>query len=397
MGDRRDDIPVVRVDSEPYRVTTTTVDSIPPRRRRRELALVAAVVAVVGGVGLLGDGSDRPEDAAAATTTTTERRTSTTVRRTTTRVVPGSTTTTSWPKPLAGSGPLLPGPPTGTRVAIVHSSGRVSVRDLDTGAGCTTDPPGTGLWQPLQAPARRWLLAQTDRSLLAIDAECAVTDLDVGADGDAYPVAATTSAVWLLRDTSGTAEVREHALDTGDATGRTVQIPAYAGANVVAAGERLVIAVHGDMTLVDPATGRRRSLGSGMPVAATADALALVSCRNLECHLALADLDTGDRRRLADGPWVAWEPGAFSPDGRQLRASLASTGDEPVPVLVDVASGDVRRLPAGLWGTSFTADGAWLIGQHNGRASAFRVDGEGEVVDLDLADVSGLALLSDRY
>lgn len=369
--DEDDDLEVVLVDG-PGAASTRTIE-LRPRRRGRELLLVGVAVAVVGGIGLLGDGG---EDgiAAAPTTTSTRRSVSTSgperERTTSTR---RSTTTTTWPQFHAGTGPLLPGGPTSTHIGMISGSGTVTIVDLDTGDRCETLPSRQGAWGSWghQAPTGH-LLVQTGAGIIAVDRDCAMAPLSVDV-ADEYVAAAAGDRVWLTSHDG--ARLHEIALPGGNETGRTVDVPPFNMGMVLAAGDNLVIAAAGDMTLIDPDTGARRSLGAGQPLATQGDVLAFATCPEARCRLGIMDVRTGTRRLLGDVQPVLWSSSAFSPDGRFLLVPVAGARREvPVGAILDTRTGSARELDAPVDQGVFTADSRWLIAVTGDRLQAHRVD-----------------------
>lgn len=387
--DEHDDLEVVLVDG-PGAESTRTVE-LRPRRRGRELLLVAAAVAVVGGVGLLGDGGD---DIAATPTTTSTRRAEARPERerprtTTTR----RATTTTWPQFEAGTGPLLPGAPTSTHIGVISGSGSVTIVDLDSGDRCETLPSRQGVWGSWnhQTPSGH-LLVQTAGGIIAIDRACAMTPLSVDV-ADAYVAAGNADRVWLTSHAGHS--LQEVVLPGGEATGRTVEVPRFNIATVFAAGDDVVVAAAGDMTLIDPDTRARRSLGVGQPLATHGDVLAFSTCPEARCRLGLMNVRTGRRRLLGEVEPAPWSPSTFSGDGRYLLVSVAGRrSDQPIGAIVDTRAGSARLLDSPVQLGVFTADSRWLIAGTDGRLEAYRVDEAVPAVPLeDLSGAQSLALL----
>lgn len=385
-----DDVPVVLVDDDEHvRVTTRAVEIGRPRKRWREVALLVAIGLVIAAVGILGsDGEDEEDDAVAAPTTTS---TTARVRRSTTSRVPRPTTTTSWPQLVAGTGPLLTSA-TGSAVLTVDGRGLVTVLDLDTGDRCTTDPPGSGGWLPTTAalPGDVAIL-QTEERLLLVDRHCEVRE--VGVVSQTWPSALTSEGLWTMDEPEG--DLVEWSLETGERTGRSFEISPFVGPAVIAAGTRLVASVGGEMSLLDPADGSVRDLGTGMPVAANDTTLAAVRCPRLDCHLEVIDIASGSSRVVGGDEWapVPWDQGAFSPDGRYLRTSAHVAGNEygPVPAIVDLETDTVKTYELDFTAFAFTYEGGWTIATDRGRLLAFRADGE--TVRLDERVDNGMVLL----
>lgn len=375
--------------------TARTVE-LRPRRRGRELVLVVAAIAAVVGVGLVGGDDD--EDAAAAPTTTTTRARTTTTREpeltqpTTTR---RPTTTTTWPQLEAGTAPLLPGAGPDVRLAVLHGNGIVTVAALDTGDRCRMLLSRNGAYVPWEVtlPADG-ILAQTDTTIHVVDRACAARVLfEVR---DAYPVAAGADRVWLGSGGDGQHLV-EHALPSGAPTGRTYDLPRHTFTTVVALGDDLVVGASGEMTVVDPSTDERRSLGPGTPLAAHGTRLALLECPELRCRLAVLDVASGERRTYADIAPGAWDRSHFSADGRVLRVPVAGRDEyQPSTAVVDLETGAARVFDEPLMRTAFTPDGRWLVGQAgSGELVAHDLlGGAGRVALLpEIRDVQGFALL----
>src|SRR4051794_9590464 len=96
------------------------------------------------------------------------------------------------------------------------------------------------------------------------------------------------------------------------------------------------------------------------------------------------DLATGERRLIADEPYVSFEHPAVSADGRRVACirSVDGTYDDPprrTLWLIDRDSGSGREVATddGLWLTSVTfgpdADAVYLTADHNGRHPIFRL------------------------
>ncbi|HEX4905097.1 MAG TPA: hypothetical protein VFU93_06580 [Acidimicrobiales bacterium] len=394
-----DDVEVVLLDDAGP--TTRTVQ-LRPRRRGRELVLVAAAIAAVVGVGLVG-GDDDEDAGASPTTTTSERRSTTTRARTATTRRPAlaqptttrrPTTTTTWPQLEAGSGPLLPDADADLRLAVLHGNGVVTVASVHTGDRCRMLLSTNGAYVPWEVTLPvDGLLAQTDTTIHVVDRACAMRELfDVR---DSYPVAVGPDRAWMA---SGSGQrILERALPSGDLTGRSFDLPRYTFTTVVALGDALVVGASGEMTLVDPTTDERRSLGPGTPLAVHGTRLALVECPELRCRLAVVDVASGERRTYADVEPGAWDRSHFSADGRLLRVPVAGRDEyQPSTAVVDLETGTSRVFDEPLMRTAFTPDGRWLVGQAGSGALVAHdlLGGAGRVELLpEIRDVQGFALL----
>ena len=393
-----DDVEVVLLDDDAP--TSRTVE-LRPRRRWRELALVVAAIAAVVGVGLVGD--DEGEDAAASpTTSSTERRSTSTTRArpSTTRraalVQPSTTrrqtTTTTWPQHEAGTGPILPGGPSGTTVGLVTGNGLVTMVDLDTGDRCTLKVGRDGAWMAGLPPVGGLLLVQSSDVLLGVDRGCAATELDIDLN-TGYPVTATSERFWIATGEYGQHLV-EHRLPGGEATGREVDLPRYTGASSFILGDDLVIGANGRMTLLDPDTDERRDLGPGNPLATRGSVVAYADCPELRCGLAVLDVSTGERRVIPGVEPVSWDPSTFSADGRLLRVPVPGSGDEPSSAVIDLQTDEVWVLDESVQGPQITPDDRWLVAMHRGEVVAFRIGSDERVALPDgFRDVQGFALL----
>jgi hypothetical protein len=399
-----EEVDVFLVDAPPTATTTITLGDDTRRRRRwPELGLVAIGIAVVIGVGLLGGGDD---DVAATpdptttvkhrptTTTRPHRRTTTTQpsRFTTTTVRP-TTTTTTWPQVAAGTGPLLPGPPTGTVVGVIGDDGIVTMIDLDTGNTCRNRVSSNGAWVPWNAQSFVGpLLVQTQGGSLAVGGMCDVAEVDASLTNGWLATSSETS-FWVGGSSTTMIEYDIAALTP---SGRELELPRFSGATVVAVGRDLVVSVSGELTFVDPSTDERRDLGTGTPLAGVGRTVAVSTCPELRCHLELVDVDTGQRRAVSAVQPATWYQAAFSHDGRQLLLSVPGDNEEqPDLAVVDVTTGKVIGLGHELQFAAFTLDDRWLIGNQMGSLVAIAVDGTGVNVHLDdvVRNVQGLAIV----
>lgn len=360
---------------------TRTVE-VGPRRRWRELVLAVVAVSAVVGVGLIDSGGDDDDVGSAPTTTTTNKPSRTRITTHRQALASRSTTTTSWPQREAGEGPLLPGGPTATAIGVISGSGRVKVVDLDTGDRCETQPAGQGVWMPWglrSGPGR--MLVQTPEALLAIDRTCAIVSLAANV-GDLYLAAISDDSVWLAGGNSP--YLNEVRLSDGEPTGRTVEIPRFNTATAVAVGDDILLSAMGDLTLVDPDTGERTALGTGMLLAVHDTTVAYSSCPKARCQLGLLDVTTGQRRIVAGVEPTGWHTSSFSADGRLLQVPVAgSRSDQPVAAIVNPASGIVRIVDEPVQQAVFTTDNQWMIATTNSGTTAYRVDGTTDDVELD--------------
>lgn len=346
-----------------------------PRRRRPELLLVVLAIAVVLALIAI-DGGDGGSVAAPPTSTTTERRTTTTRRTTSTRV-PRPTTTTSWPQLIAGTGPLLPAT-TGTAVALVELGGTIVILDLDTGDRCRTAVDRDGAWLPWSQAMRRDVIVQTNRELVVVDRQCALRELGFGT-GDSWVTAAGSETVWLGGGDTDQHFV-EHSIVDEQPTGREITLPGNTSVYVVVLDDRAVFSVSGEMTLVEP-DDRRRSIGTGTPLAGAGDVLLYLTCPELRCTLIALDVDRG-RRTTIDATPSGWETPALSPDGRWARVSVDRSGLAR-PALLDLGTGAVRELSTRLQLSVFSADGRWLLAVEGDHLLAAAVDDPDAIVELD--------------
>jgi hypothetical protein len=329
-------------------------------------------VAVVAAIGVLGgDGGD---DRSSATPTTRERRTSTTRHRVST-----TTTATTLLGRVIGTGPLLPGDPSGTVLGIVDSTGVATVVDLDSGDGCSVKAMRADPWSPWPARDVKTLWVQSNDDLVEVDTSCTATPRS-GGFTRGWPAAFTETTVWLVRDQQGVLEERDLATDTP--TGRTIAAPTNAGLVAVTVDDDLVIGAMGDMTHVDVATGRRRSLGAGMPLGGRDGLVYFTACPALECHVGVVDVVSGERAVVSTDVEVAvWEPAAVSPDGRHIRVTEITPSGTAAAV-IDVRSGAVVRIDLEL--AVFSADGRWLIGLDGLDVGAARLDDPSTIVTIEL-------------
>ncbi|MEN3273551.1 MAG: hypothetical protein V7636_2312 [Actinomycetota bacterium] len=347
------------IDDDELAVELVADDGGMPRTRRWPLlVLLGAVIAVVVLVGGLDDGGHET----AIPTTTSTLRTTTTQHSTTTGTYVA--TTTSLPRFESGTGALLPG---ATGTFIVTTDGElVTVIDLSTGARCM-NLAGDGAWIPFRSgPITGRAVIGTPRGVATVDARCSVVQLGGGAEG--YPVAIGADGVWMVEPSSGS--LIEHRYDS--AGGNSIPLPANTGPSAVEVDGRVVVALNGSMTLVDPATGRRRDLGAGMPVTAHGSTLAYTTCPSLECSIVLLDVRTGARRTIAAEDLAANSIGAavFSNDGRYLGLAGANGHG----AIVDVRTRQVTRLDLPSI-AGFTADAAWVLIDDGSRMYAVRPDG----------------------
>lgn len=358
------------------------VDEPPPRRPRRwpQAALLLAALAVVIVLGMLDDGSD--ETSLPATTTTT-----TIKRTTTTRAVHRVTTTEVVPHTEPGDGPLLPDA-AGTHLLLVRDGGRVDVVDLATGFTCVNTTGDRETWMPNAGIANIGAVAlQTGSGLVTVDAGCGVAR-PAAARFDGYASARTDDAIWVMSEDGTT--LNGFGLD--GTPRQAMDLPSN-GAWAFGAGRRLVVAAAGSITLVDPVTGSRRDLGTGTPVAASADAVAVLGCPRLTCSLSLVDLDSGRRRRVGTAELGSATMGAFSADGRHL-AVTTNPGASPRSYVVDLRTNETTEVDADTV-IGFTSGSQWLLAQSEIDVVAFRPDGSDRRVVADAIGTNGVSILLD--
>ena len=332
-------------------------DGPPPRHPARwpQLALLGTAVVVVIVVGLLDRGGD--DETSLPTTTTT-----------------------SLPRFENGDGPLLPDA-VDTAVLTVGPTGLVTVHDLASGSRCVNAAGGQDTWIPFPSrPITSTVALQTDNRLTLVDSRCTLRPIAIN---DGYPVAMTDDAVWYMQDDGQV--LREVRLD--GRAGRRVDAPANVGP-VLAAGDRLVLTAAGSMTLVDPATGARRDLGTGQAIAATRSTVAVLSCPRLQCRLSMLDLASGRRRALADPRLGVVGGGTFSPDGTRF---VGATMQGKV-VAVDLRDGSTADLDADQ-PIGFTADSSWVLVQSTGNVIAIRPDGTNRKLVANIGTINSVAVV----
>lgn len=197
-------------------------------------------------------------------------------------------------------------------------------------------------------------------------------------------------------------ELWEVALD-GEATGRTVALPAFADPLVVL-DDGLVVPLFGTQTLIDPDSGARRDIGHGYPLAGHGDTLARLACEALVCRLHLSDLTDGNDVVVSEPQGATFNPygpARFSPDGRWLTVTTGDIGPEML-ALVDVAA----RQAVVIDGTSsidpfsatFSADSRWLFSLDDGGTLRAQRLGTAETVTiggLDLGSPTALVAVPD--
>jgi hypothetical protein len=412
-GPRRtdEDVDVFLVDAPPTAPPNTVVLGQDTRRRRRwpELGLVLVGVAVVVGVGLLGGGDDGVEAAPKTSSTVTRprptttrphhRTTTTQPGRFTTTTVRRTTTTTTWPQYVAGTGPLLPGQPTGTLLGAVDGMGVITMLDLDTGDSCRTMVDRSNTYSPWGVQAMVGpVVVQSGSGTYVIDESCAAHR--AAFDLNSSWLAASSGDTLWMGGGGGNTVFEEVSRTTYERTGRSFRPPPYSNVSLVAVGRDLVVSAGGEVALVDPDTDERRSLGTGRPIAARGRTVALVSCPELRCSLVLLDVDTGHRTVYETVHPVEWSQAAFSPDGTRLLLSVPvrdSSGyeDQPDTAIVDLGSGAITRFGNQIQGGVFTTDGRWLLTIEQSRVGARALDGSGVTVLLPdaLRNVQALAVV----
>jgi len=375
--------------------TTRTIEVGRPHRRARELLLVAVAAVVLLGIGVLGGGDD------GETVLPGERRRNTIPYEdfsTTTTTARRTTTTTSWPQYTAGTGPMLPGPPTATALGVLDGRGLLTVVDLDTGDRCQVSVSRDGsAWFPWPHPVGAPdLVLHVNGGLRVVDRACGNRPF---VTGSGWPAVVTAASVWMHSE-SVPSRIDEISRTTGEATGRTMDLQSHTRATLLAAGGSLVVGVIDHMALVD-GEGRTTDLGTGTPIAAGDNLVAFVTCPEIRCRLGLLGLRSGARRHLDIPALTFWEANGLSPDGRVLAVAVnddVPRPTQPATALVDVETGRFRVLDLSPQGTSFSADSRWLIGSRGSTIVAVAVERPDDEVELDLrfTGVQSLAVLTTR-
>ena len=395
-----DDVEVELLDDDAP--GSSRIVELRPRSRWRELALALAAVVAVVGVGLVGDDGDDEATAAPATTSSTRRveRPTTTRRPVASVRRPRTTTSTTRPGEIrhaAGAGAALPELP--MTLAVLGSDSVVMMTDLVTGDRCWVRPSATShgdAWMPWSTPViAGGLLVQANDRTVIVDDACTISEVAIDFR-NGYPVAASAERLWM--GSGDGSRLVEHALPSGEKTGRTYELPRNAAVNSVVAGEDLIIGVNGSMTLVDPATDSRRDLGTGTPLAAHGALLAFSTCPELRCRVGLLDLVTGEQRTVDGVQPTFWEPSHFSADGRLLVVAIAGSGrDQSATAVIEIESGTVEVFDVGLARPLLSPDGRWLLGQVGSGVVAYDLAADGERLPRhllrDVMNVQGFGLL----
>lgn len=385
-----EELPVVLLDDDGARGVTTTASvelggAPPPRRRRKQAAGVAAAALVVVTLAFLGGGDDAGTDEADTTTETTprssRRETGEELRRTsTTGRPPRFTTTTVSPVLLSGTGPLLPGLPSGTTIGIVDSAGVATIIDLDTGSGCSVKVTSADAWGPWGSRALPTLWVQGPSGVSEVDPTCEVSRQS--GLGRGWPAAVAGASMWVGEGDGG--RLREVSLETHEPTGRAVDVPRFAQMTLAAVDGGLVVGANGDMTFVDLGTGERTPLGAGMVLAGHRRSVIYTSCPALRCNVSVREVDGGEPRVLAEMEIMPWEPAAVSPDGRFVALPSYDGTGRPSAVVLDVRRGGVV-LESSLEQVVFTDDSRWLLGVEIDDLVAVPLDRSGERVPIELS------------
>jgi hypothetical protein len=273
----------------------------------------------------------------------------------------------------------------------VSGGGIVSVIGLDTGDSCRNQASRDGAWMVWNLPTiGDRLLVQANRGSLSVDRECAVAEVPLGLQ-EVSPLASSIDRLWMQ---SGSNHIVEHALPSGEETGRTVELPRFTGTTLAIVGDDLVVGANGEMTLLDPSTDERHALGSGTPLAAHGSLLAYATCPELHCRLGLLDIANGDRRFIDIEP-AQWEPSTFSADGTLLRVPVPGRDEyAPSTAVVDLTTDSVWVIDQPLQMPQLTVDNRWLIGLLDGQVVGYRIgDVDPVVLTPDLRDLQGFGLL----
>lgn len=356
----------------------------PPPKRRSRWVDVMGLAAILGGmvaVGVLGDRGEREERAEPTPATSTTARAPEWVPNAST----SSTARVPTTVPQAYSLGALTDRLTATTL-LVRRASRSELLDVDTGE--VIPVMGAEVGQPF--PVRGgFVLAGRQLELLRVSGErVPVRELD-----GTWPVATTVATVWLQAG----AQVVEETLE-GRPTGRALPVPfgSYL-AHVTDGGG--VVGQAGSLTFV-PFSGRPRTMGSGVPLAAEGEVLARISCEVLRCRLELVDLGDGTARRVEGIPDVGAEVGQapMSPDGRWLVVQ-ASTPDGTWH-LVDVDAARANPV-AGVWGPgpiALAAGGDYLfsVGFRELRVHDLRTGAWSTVEGIDVGDVHSIHATGTR-
>lgn len=275
--------------------------------------------------------------------------------------------------------------------AIATTTTEIIVVELDTGAARSVPAEGAGM------PDFAWatgssVVVQSPEGVLAVPVrprQDPVVLVDRGSPSSVVP-SDRPGRVWLLTHGQGSLKGREVTIEGHD-TGRRFSLrDPVGGATLVAVGGGFVVEAFGSLSLFDPDTGDVRAAGHGIPLAASGDTLARLSCAALRCGLHLTDLrNDGDVEVIMpEGTVMPFAGPVFSPDRRWLAVGMGTaTGGPNAVALVDVADGRVAAVQPTHRGEgstfAFSPDSHWLfvlVGVHD--VVAHRVD-TGEVVTLE--------------
>jgi Tol biopolymer transport system component/DNA-binding winged helix-turn-helix (wHTH) protein len=149
----------------------------------------------------------------------------------------------------------------------------------------------------------------------------------------------------------------------------------------LAATDWLAADLAATLALFEIEGGARRTLGSGLCPAFSPDgrALAFLGHREEDLGLWRLDLETGERRRIAEdhGDTALTERNAarrpaFSPDGRRIAFEATRRAEGSGLFVVDVEGGATRMLAPGVYGNlAWSPDGRWIAASGAGEASGF--------------------------
>lgn len=356
----------------------------PPRRARPRWVDGAGLAAVVLGIlaiGILGDRGDR--GAPRPPTTTTPTTTASAFRRgrppdpttTTASTVPEPTTTTT----IRLTPPL---PFRSRTVLLVGTGGSVpTLVDVDGGTARRVELDGPHQGFGGIATDVGFLLPGPFGIGVIPNREGPPTSLTIDAGGAPSGRSLVASGFRTFWSTVGdAADGRIHGVEwhlDGTPTGRRADLPP----GVYVAGwveGGLVVAGHGSIALLDPGSGRVRSLGTGEVVTSGAHWVVRFTCHLLQCGIELLDVRTGRARSLPDVPLVTGyvDSGAVSADGRWIALSLFHSEGEGVLAVTDTRTGRG-------WSTSevapnapvaFSPDGRLVFSWRAGRLCAYTVE-----------------------
>lgn len=358
------------------------------RRRGGRDAVVLLVIAVVGIGALVVAGSGDDGQAGPPPTTAappaSERPPPT--RRPTTTSSPS--TSTSVPAAMVPA-PLALGEPSGIALLVVADT-QTFVADLDVGSRTPLDRqagsffPGT----TMVARAGGVVVVTSGRARFLVPP---YTDPGVELPGPREDGSIFASShpdrVWMVQGTDSAPVVKEVAVDG------TVTVPEFSLPEVSypigAAGEGVVVVLHGSMYVVGP--DGATPLGAGEVLAAGGHTVVAVMCdEEARCSLYAIDVTSGDRRPVraydSDHFCCSW---ALSPDG----SHMAGTGEAGLEI-VDLAGGATRSVGFPVDGyypgspVSWSADGRFVFGSAGRSVFAYRLGDD---------DLQALFAASDAY